>query len=120
MYYDNRREVSVLLGMKLTEVDVGDNEIFFKTSDGKTFKMYHKQDCCENVHVEDIVGDVKDLVGSPIVEASEECSSGPDGEYGDSSTWTFYKFGTQKGSVTIRWFGSSNGHYSESVDFYEV
>jgi hypothetical protein len=52
----------------------------------------------------------------------EESTSGenPPGvkvEYQNSFTWTFYRFGTVKGYVTVRWYGESNGYYSESVDF---
>ena len=119
-YYDSICDVGVLKGSVLKDVRVGDYEIFFDTEDGKSYKMYHEQDCCESVYVEDVIGDVKDLIGSAIVEASEVSGSGPTGEYGDSSTWTFYKLGTRKGSVAIRWFGSSNGYYSERVDFVEI
>lgn len=94
----------------------GNDELHFYSNDGKHWKMHHHQDCCEGVSIEDIVGDLNDLIGSPILHASEETNSGENGSC-DSFTWTFYKLRTIKGDVTIRWYGSSNGYYSESVSF---
>lgn len=116
-----------LLGKTLTSANgvVGSDEIVFITNEGKSFKLYHYQECCEDVLIESIVGDLSDLIGTPILLA-EESSSGetPDGfehEYEpESQTWTFYKLATIKGYVDIRWFGSSNGYYGESVDFEEI
>lgn len=116
-----------LVGKTLTKItgNIGSEQIRFETSDGREYVMYHDQDCCEQVSIEDICGDLKDLIGSPIVQAEEsESGKHPDGieppDHDDSFTWTFYKFATTKGSVTIRWFGSSNGYYSESVTFAEA
>ncbi len=115
---------SSLLGKTLTKVDVGDDEIVFTTTDGESFKLYHAQDCCENVSVEDVCGDVQDLIGAPILEADESSSGeNPEGvtvDYQESFTWTFYRLRTIKGGVTIRWYGESNGYYSESVDFCRI
>lgn len=121
-------DVNVLLGKTLTEVKNSDNEeLLFVTTEGETYKLYHSQDCCESVTIEDINGNLEDLIGSPLLMAEEvhhESGINPDGvsipEYQDSFTWTFYKFATIKGYVTIRWYGKSNGYYSESVDFDKI
>lgn len=103
--------------------NIGDDELVFEFDDDTVYKMYHSQDCCESVYIESIVGDLSDLIGSPLT-ISEEVTSGEDpepiSEYDDSYTWTFYKFATEKGYVDVRWYGSSNGYYSESVDIYKV
>lgn len=124
---------NTLNGLTITEIrgaEVGSEDITFVSSDGREFKLYHQQDCCESVAVEDICGDVEDLLNTPILLAEdisnelEGKSSKVDPGYPDyvdeSYTWTFYKLSTIKGSVTIRWYGSSNGYYSESVIFEEI
>lgn len=120
-----------LKGLTLARVTVADDRetIDFATVDGRTFRQWHSQDCCEGVQVEEVVGDLADLIGSPILlaEEAEHSDEDPpevvvseeDARYRESWTWTFYKLATIKGSVTIRWLGESNGYYSESVEFYE-
>lgn len=87
------------------------------------FEMYHSQSCCENVEVEDINGDT-DLVGTTFYEIIEkECNKEALDEYTGSYTWTFYTIRTSKGYLDIRWYGTSNGYYSERVDldvFYKT
>ena len=106
------------------KVNASNNEIVFTCASGNIFKMHHIQDCCESVTIEDICGDLNDLVGSIVLNAEESTSGeNPEGvkpDYQDSFTWTFYKIDTTKGSVTIRWYGDSNGYYSESVDFEQI
>lgn len=91
----------------------GNDALFFETTCGLTFCLTHIQDCCENVGIEYITGDLQDLVGEPVLVAEESSNR----EDSDDTTWTFYKIATRKGYVDLRWQGSSNGYYSESVDF---
>lgn len=115
MYYD-RISIDTLVGQIVTNIErVGDEKLIFETSDGSEYQMYHDQDCCESVYLQDVIGDLDDLVNSEIVLAEEVTNEGEE-EYG-TFTWTFYKFRTNKGDVTLRWYGSSNGYYSERVDF---
>lgn len=100
-------------------LEEGSEEIIFKTSDGKIYKMYHEQECCESVYIEDVWGDIENVINSPVLLAKES-SCGGENNLDESFTWTFYKMGTVKGWVDIRWYGTSNGYYSESVDFVEI
>lgn len=113
----NGETISIVEGL-----EEGSGEVLITTLSGKTFVMYHEQDCCESVYVNDIVGDIEDLVGKTVISAeervnppeSEQSNDDPD-EWDSSTTWTFYDIQTQKGSVSIRWLGESNGYYSEAV-----
>lgn len=137
----NYQEVpfSTLQGLTLTEIvgmERGYDRITFATSDGRSFLMSHHQDCCESVLVEDVEGDVSDLLNTPITFAEEISSDSllnttiaaeeislkvtqfPD-DYA-STTWTFYRICTVRGHAVIRWLGTSNGYYSERVSFEEL
>jgi len=109
--------IEQLLGKTLSSVEVDrENDIIkFIVDKDESYSMLHLQDCCEDVRIDDINGDVEDLVGSPITLAKESTNSG-DNDCG-SFTWTFYTIATVKGYVDIKWYGSSNGYYSEAVYF---
>jgi hypothetical protein len=126
-YWETRRPFSVLAGKTLTGVrglDAGSDVVVFTCSDGCEYTLAHQQDCCESVAIEDVVGHVSDLLGTPLLLAAdvsnEKPDHGPAGGYpAESYTWTFYKLATVKGYVDLRWYGTSNGYYSESVDFWQ-
>ena len=136
-------EIEELKGKVLTSIEnLQDEELIFTCEDGSKYRMYHSQDCCEDVSIDDIVGELDDLLNSPILLAEEVVSTEMTDEqkaemedeklkcekegrryYGytdESFTWTFYKLSTIKGDVTIKWYGQSNGYYSESVDFVKA
>ena len=117
--------VEILKGKILTRCyKDGNDQIYFVSNDGKTFRQYHSQNCCESVIIEDINGTLDDLIGTPILIAEESTNKNPEGfitnNHEPSHTWTFYRFMTMKGWVIIRWHGKSSGFYSESVNFEEV
>ena len=121
---EERFTLDDMKGQVFTKVYVTDSkhEMIFE-NDEFIFTFYHEDDCCESVYVDDITGDLDDLVGKPldIVEVARHEDTMPQGmdlkKPEDSFTWTFYKFATIKGWVDVRWLGESNGYYSEEVDF---
>ena len=121
MWYLNESiKIEDLKGRILTKIDVNreENEILFEDLEGNKYKMYHWQDCCEEVYIEDICGDLNNLLNEPLIMAEEVTEEG-NTEWG-TYTWTFYKLATVKGYVTLRWYGTSNGYYSERVDLEKI
>lgn len=119
-------QYSDMLGKTMEEVWISDDRTLMRFISRRwVWEFCHEQECCESVEIIDVIGELDDLVGAPIYMAEEVVSQeenpdgveGPDpGDRDESYTWTFYKFATIKGYVTIRWYGESNGYYSERVD----
>ena len=125
MDYNNivntQKGMAQMLGKTFVRVtgSVDSDEMLFETADGERFMFAHEQDCCETVSINDIVGDLQDLVGAPLLVAEEvKGATEPDEEHYESYTYTFYKFATRRGYVDVRWLGESNGYYSERVDLF--
>lgn len=120
--------IDVIVGLTLrefNEAEKGSQRIVLLTACGRAFSMLHHDLCSEEVSLDDIEGDISDIVGSPITMAEKTTSPDTPSNAQDrltqlSQTWTFYRIGTVKGMVVLRWFGESNGYYSEEVDFVEL
>ena len=124
-------EFSTLVGEVLISISgcrTGGDEVIFTTASGRSFRMHHEQDCCESVQLEEIIGDPVILLNLPITLARVDTNENPPNERQgvdwrrgeEGGTWTFYNIGTARGTVTLRWLGTSNGYYSESVSFEEL
>lgn len=133
--------VEILVGKTIIDIQNDEFQITFTVeSDNQQpvkYQMTHEQDCCESVTVDDIVGDMYDLLDSPVLRATEDVNSWENPDFPrkdnvpfkagtpsvydeDTWTWTFYNIATKKGHVTIKWYGTSNGYYSERVDFKRI
>lgn len=115
-------DISELIGKTLVSCLVvdGDTKLVFSTQCNCVYEMYHLQDCCESVVLEDVCGQLDWLVGSPILRAECRTNEKVSRDYPESETWTFYELATLNGAVTLRWYGTSNGYYSEKVSFLRI
>jgi len=112
-------EVETMIGKVFTSVSRnGNDEIIFENAK-EQYKLYHAQDCCESVFIDSVYGDLSDLENTPIILADEsyiQDRPAGDQEYEpESYTWSFYRFGTEKGYVDIKFYGTSNGYYNETA-----
>lgn len=118
---DPECKFSELAGQTIVGIEgkKGSEFIVLTLADGRQMGMAHLQDCCESVTLESIRGQLAAVIGHPV-EVAEETSNSqdatPEGEETESYTWTYYYIRTAGGSLVIRWYGTSNGYYSESVD----
>lgn len=124
MYYSDRKsaELNELVGKVIASInglEKESEEVTITTECGESFILYHEQDCCEWVNLDDFETTSKSIVGGTVVLFEERTDEG-EGEYGDTFTWTFYELKTTKGHLMMKWHGESNGYYSESVDFAKM
>lgn len=124
-------EITDLIGKTVIDLVWSENSLLLECLDKNLdkrvyYKFEHSQDCCESVWLDDIIGDLDDLIDVPILKAEEKTSSedsDPEPTKGggdESHTWTFYTLATIKGYVDLRWYGTSNGYYSERVDISRI
>lgn len=113
-------EKDVLVGEVLTHVDVDETagEILLTTKSGRQFMLHHEQDCCESVTIKSTEGDWKKLLHKKLKEVKWE-EEGDSTDYG-TCTRTDITFIVNRHTVVSKWFGESNGYYSESVHLKEV
>ena len=111
--------IIVLEGHTVASVEHANDEVSFVLTDGREFKLYHLQDCCEYVSVESGAEDLPKLVGKTIVKVLEIIEH-PENT-SDSATRTTFEFVLKDAKpIKLVWLGTSNGYYSESVSFCQT
>lgn len=108
-----------LFGRKIESVEgcyKGSNFMKIKFTDGISV-VFQPSNLCANVEIDDVNGDPQGMVGHLIkkVEVVSNKQFSAKDEYTKNYLWTFYKFATLDGYIDIRWYGTSNGWYSEEV-----
>jgi hypothetical protein len=135
-------DISDLEGLTLTafSIKAGQKTVLLQTEQ-RAFLLVRRLSDPASIFVESICGNIEDILNTPILTAEKITSRGikpahaddvtdlvlsrihgdePEPYLADSHTWTFYTLGTEKGVVTIRWLGQSNGFYSEEVEILEL
>ena len=78
-------ELTEFIGKTLKSVNVINDEdnikIIFEFDTGQKYKMYHEQFCCEDVYIEDITGNMQNLIDRELIMAEQvqECGENEHG-----------------------------------------
>jgi hypothetical protein len=119
-YYGNEEVYEKVKGAKVFTVEAAsDAPVALVFEDGRKLILALDGDCCSSSYYSD-PEQFDELIGTTIQEIEEVSGKSheglPDNDGLDSCTlWSFLKFTTNKGHVTIDWRNDSNGYYSGSV-----
>lgn len=122
--WDRVGNITELVGKTINKIFTDKLNFITVVCDNKFYNMEGDDDLA-HIEIDDINGDLNDLINSPLLIAEENTNrdlpSKENIDYDDDSyTWTFYKLATIKGYVDIKWYGCSNGYYSEEIIFSEI
>ena len=53
------------IGQKIKSFEISEfeEELIFELENGKKYKFFHQQECCESVYIEDISGNLEHIIG---------------------------------------------------------
>lgn len=111
-------ELKDLIGKKIINIEglsKGSEQVTIYCEDHTYMMMGKIDDHVNESIIDDVIGDVNDLLGSTILIA--ETTQGSDSLH----NWTFYKISTRNGYVDIRWYGDDDNidyQYAARVDFF--
>src|SRR5690606_1558502 len=108
-----------LEGEIIVSIDgIRNDDVTIKTASGRTFRMYHSQDCCESVYVSREYGSVDGILNKTVERAVYNTEYYA--EASESGTITTFRIYCGDAYLELEWLGTSNGYYSEGVSFCET
>ncbi len=63
---DTVKKFDDLAGHTIVSMTDAADELTFELANGQVCRLYHEQDCCESVSIDDITGDFSVLLNSPL------------------------------------------------------
>lgn len=110
-----------LIGKTIKAISVDDDELDITVTDGEKDYRYgirHFQDCCENVSLDSVDGNIHNMIGKKITDAYSMISDLPYEEY-RGGTRSVYRIVAEDDYLWLEWHGRSNGYYGEGVTFFQ-
>lgn len=109
--------VKELIGKTITDVAIMDqldeDRVKLCCSDGSKYIMGHTQQHSESVYLEEVEGNIFDILNSPVIDAREDVSNDWVGHSGH--IYTTYIIATNNGAVVFKWAGTEDEDCSGDV-----